>query len=237
MRFTLFFYQKRPIITRSGGRTAISPPLECGWGHGWSNSLGHRVFWLQRCRPRSAGATADDYALSKAAAPIRQRLADAVGQARDEAAMLRAMVDAVPMPVWRRGADGALADCNRAYAAALGVSREEALAGGRELFVGGAGERPCDGRRIAHPAGRERGHFVIDRSRRLLKSRNAPAPPGGAVGFARDLTEIETAEAQLFGDWNLASGIRSLAELSRRLGDTPRPTKISFLITHFPQPR
>ena len=33
---------------------------------------------------------------------------------------------------------------------------------------------------------------------------------------------------RLFGEWVLSSGARSSAELSRRLGETPRPTKISF---------
>ena len=55
-------------------------------------------------------------------------------------------------------------------------------------------------------------------------------------GWEANVAAAGELRVRLFGDWNLASGIRSLAELSRRLGDTPRPTKISFLITHFPQP-
>jgi len=33
---------------------------------------------------------------------------------------------------------------------------------------------------------------------------------------------------RLFGEWELASGARSSAELSRRLSQTPSPTRISF---------
>jgi phospholipid/cholesterol/gamma-HCH transport system permease protein len=35
-------------------------------------------------------------------------------------------------------------------------------------------------------------------------------------------------QIKLFGDWSLASGVRSLAELRVRLSGTPQPTKISF---------
>jgi PAS domain-containing protein len=52
-------------------------------------------------------------------------------KSHQEAANLREMLDAVPMPVWRRGPDFTLADCNRAYADALDTTVELALVEGR----------------------------------------------------------------------------------------------------------
>jgi PAS domain-containing protein len=41
-----------------------------------------------------------------------------VRRARQEATDLRQMLDAIPLPVWRRSVDRGLTDCNRAYASA-----------------------------------------------------------------------------------------------------------------------
>ena len=47
-------------------------------------------------------------------------------------------------------------------------------------------------------------------------------------GWEANLSTAGELRVKLFGDWILASGVRSSAELSRRLSETPRPTKISF---------
>ena len=47
-------------------------------------------------------------------------------------------------------------------------------------------------------------------------------------GWEANLSAAGELRVRLFGDWILASGVRSSAELSRRLSETPRPTKISF---------
>ena len=117
--------------------------------------------------------------------------AAAARQAHDEAAAraacLREMIDAIPMPVWRRDQGFAIAECNRAYAATLGISRGAVLAGGRELVPATVmGDPP------------EPVHVVIDGSRRLLEITEAAAPGGGMIGFAVDRTEVETAQAELW---------------------------------------
>ncbi len=112
----------------------------------------------------------------------RRRLQAVCGDAR-EAARLREMIDAVPLPVWRRGADGALVDCNRAYALALGASRAAVLAEGRELMPPGCGLRR---------------HIVIDGTRRLIEAGDVPCEAGGAIGFALDRTDAESAQAELW---------------------------------------
>ena len=47
-------------------------------------------------------------------------------------------------------------------------------------------------------------------------------------GWEANLSAAGELRVRLFGEWILASGARSSAELSRRLSETPRPTKISF---------
>jgi PAS domain-containing protein len=54
-------------------------------------------------------------------------------RADEEAMLLRELIDASPAPMWRADPDRRLIDCNRAYAFAVDVTREEALAQNREL--------------------------------------------------------------------------------------------------------
>lgn len=118
------------------------------------------------------------------ACTVFDRAATIAQKSRQEAANLREMLDAVPMPVWRRGPDLALVDCNRAYADALDTTAELALAEGRELVSG------------AQPG--ERRHVVIGGSRRLFEIGEMTCGTGGAIGFAVDRTDLETAEAELW---------------------------------------
>jgi signal transduction histidine kinase len=121
------------------------------------------------------------------------RAAEAAGAtAASEAAQLREALDAIPLPVWRRAPDLTLADCNRAYLLALEAPRETVLAERRELVPSGA-------RRAVAPGPRsERGHVVVGGSRRLVEITERPSADGGAIGFALDHTDVETAEAELW---------------------------------------
>jgi signal transduction histidine kinase len=121
--------------------------------------------------------------------------AAAAEQARRQAESWREMLDAIPVPVWRRDAANALADCNRAYAAAVGATVDGALAQRRELVP---------------PAGpRERRHVVIGGARRLFEITEKPARATGRIGFAVDCTEVETAEAEL---WRQVNGYVEVLE-------------------------
>jgi len=119
-----------------------------------------------------------------AACAVLDGAATIAQKSRQEAANLREMLDAVPVPVWRRGPDLTLVDCNRAYADALDTTAELALAEGRELASG------------ARPG--ERRHVVIGGSRRLFEIGEMACGIGGAIGFAVDRTDLETAEAELW---------------------------------------
>jgi signal transduction histidine kinase len=160
----------RGALSRSGTPFSLTVSLRSGGAFavvGRRAATGEIVLWLL-----------DDSAAERAR------------QAGDEAASLREVIDAIPMPIWRRDRDQALVDCNKAYASALDATRELVLAEGRELAPTGSSREQanaCDERRI-------RGHVVIGGSRRLLDITELPDVDGGAIGFALDRTNVEIAE-------------------------------------------
>ena len=108
-------------------------------------------------------------------------------------AQMREMIDALPMPMWRRDGDGAIVDCNQAYAASVGSTREEVLAGARELTPSGKSSSVAS----ARLAQSEQVHLVIGGQRRLLELAEVPSSAGGAIGFACDRTDVESLQAEL----------------------------------------
>ena len=116
-------------------------------------------------------------------------------QAGEEATRLREALDAVPLPMWRRDGADLLVDCNRAYTAALGTSREAALAENRALISKGDREKPIAP--VGSDAPSVEAHVVIGGQRRLLEVNEARCAGGGAVGFAFDRTDRENAQAEL----------------------------------------
>jgi signal transduction histidine kinase len=128
-----------------------------------------------------------------------RRAEEARGAAAAATAALREVLDALPLPVWRRDADLRLSDCNSAFAAALDLPRETALAQKSELAPpDGPDGTPALARLAAageaHSAQR---HVVIAGSRRLLDITEAPSRAGGTIGFALDRTDLESAESEL----------------------------------------
>jgi len=121
------------------------------------------------------------------------------GMALADAAGLRAMIDALPMPVWRRDRDLRVIGCNAAYAAALDLSHEAVLAQAAELAPENDRGRTLALARaaIAGTAESERYHVVIAGSRRLLELSEASDGSRGTIGFAIDLTGLESAEGEL----------------------------------------
>jgi len=121
-------------------------------------------------------------------------------RADDEAARLRELIDAIPVPIWRRNRDRALVDCNRAYARALDATRELVVVEGRELApIGSSREQAiaCAGMATDADWRGARRHVVIGGSRRLLDIIELPCSDGGAIGFALDRTDVEIAETEL----------------------------------------
>jgi signal transduction histidine kinase len=113
--------------------------------------------------------------------------------------VLHAMLEAIPVPVWRRDRNLTLVDCNAAYAAALDMTREAALVERRELApASGRGKALELARAAAAGTSRtERHHVVIGGSRRLIEITETPDRDGGTIGFAIDRTDLETGETEL----------------------------------------
>ena len=115
------------------------------------------------------------------------------------ASAVRAMLEAMPVPVWRRDRNLALVDCNAAYAAALDTTREIALAEGRELAPESGRGKALELARAA-TAGKtltEAHHLVIGGARHLIEVTETPDREGGTIGFAIDRTDREAAEVEL----------------------------------------
>jgi signal transduction histidine kinase len=129
---------------------------------------------------------------------LRQAEAARAAAAADAGA-LREMLDALPLPVWRRDPALRLVDCNAAFAAALDLPREAALAKSAELAPDfGAAEPPALARAAAAGAAqRDERHVVIGGSRRLLDVAETPSHAGGTIGFVLDRTDLESAESEL----------------------------------------
>ncbi len=125
------------------------------------------------------------------------------------AAALRAMFEAVPVPVWRRDRNLALVDCNSAYAAALDTTREAALATGRELAPESGRGKALELARAAAAgtSSTEAHHVVIGGARHLIEITETPDREGGTIGFAIDRTDREAAEAELQRHINAHGGV------------------------------
>ena len=117
----------------------------------------------------------------------------------EEATRLRELIDASPLPMWRRGPDRALVECNRAYAFAVDATPQMAVAQNLELAATDLRKTlsPVTGAADAADRRAEQRHIVIDGSRRLLEITEMPCRDGGTIGFALDRTEVEAAEAEL----------------------------------------
>jgi signal transduction histidine kinase len=113
-----------------------------------------------------------------------------------DADVQRALLEAVPSPVWTRDAGGRLTFVNPAFARAVGAADpKSALANGRELLDSGAREEieslrargsAYSGRAVANVAG----------TRRVFDVLETPTPRGSA-GIGRDVTELEALRSDL----------------------------------------
>src|SRR5215472_5888390 len=157
----------RELLQRDGTPFSLTVGLRSGGAftiEGRRATTGETVLWLLDSGAAALAAKADD-----------------------EAAGLRELIDAIPVPIWRRGRDRALLDCNRAYASAVDATRALAVIDSRELApVHGSPEQEIACAGIATEEGWRgvRRHVVVGGSRRLLDIVELPTTNGGAIGFA-----------------------------------------------------
>ncbi len=117
-----------------------------------------------------------------------------------ERAGFEALLDDLPLPIWRRDGEQRLVYCNRAYGRA--VDREPAAARTEAVELLGKAKAEA-GRAIAARAlasgtpQSESHHVVVEGSRRLLEIGEHPAGDGTLIGLAIDRTGAEELEAEL----------------------------------------
>ena len=119
--------------------------------------------------------------------------------------MVRTVYDALPFPIWLRGADLNLTRCNHAYAKTLDLSPEDVLRDQGELTSATA--RSGSGRALAAnalttgQAQTERRHVIIAGKRQLLEITEAPYDirdgVKGVFGFAINVTAEEDKDVEL----------------------------------------
>lgn len=176
----------------------------------------HDVVWIE-------DVTADAVALSESRT--------ACDAAEAVLADLRAAMDALPVPVWLRGADLSISWCNRAYARAVDSESAAAVAEGRELSASEAGRALAERAKSGGFAQSARVPVVIGTERRLLDVTEAPLPsPLGdgtlVVGYALDVTGIEELQAEL--NRHLAAHAEVLERLGTSIAIFGPDTRLKF---------
>ncbi|CAO3441552.1 hypothetical protein [Azospirillum argentinense] len=208
--------------TTRGGRRLLLNGRRAGEpsaGTGASRSQGgHQdVVWLEDVTERSAE---------------REGLTQGRSDAESTLAELRAAVDALPLPVWLRGAGQTLSWCNRAYARAVDSSDPAAVPeSGKELASDGAGRALAQRALHSGVAQSERVSAVIGAERRLLDVTEAPlpAPDGGGtlvVGYALDVTAVEEMRGEL--SRHLAAHGEVLERLGAAIAIFGADTRLTF---------
>jgi signal transduction histidine kinase len=153
------------------------------------------------------------------------RLRDRYGKTLGDLESLRALLEAIPDPVWVRDLAGRLAWVNGAYARAVEArDAAEAVARKTELL-----DRPA---RAAAQAARQTGepwraqvNAVVAGARRTLEVTDVPSH-AGSVGIASDLSELEAARSDLVRQ--MESHARTLDQLSTAVAIFDRSKRLVF---------
>jgi signal transduction histidine kinase len=182
---------------------AAEPGDMPGWGPGWL--LGALLLGLfiglvaagllvrrERIRAveREREAAVERTTLENARAEAAGQIASIAGQ-RDG---LQQVLDSIPVPVWRRRADLSLDFVNLTYARAVEADRPKVLLEQTELAGGRAlAERARDlglGQSESRPT-------VVGGERLLFDFNEQPLPDGRLIGYARDMTSVESTQFEL----------------------------------------
>lgn len=131
------------------------------------------------------------------------RLAAEAEELATECERLRLVLDALPLPVWRRARDLSLTYCNRRYAEAVNEDGPaSALLAEKEIAAGAVaakGQGLADRARRTGSPQSESHHVVIGGARRLLDFNEVPVGEDGRLlaGYALDFTSMESVQADL----------------------------------------
>lgn len=153
-------------------------------------------------------------------------------------ACLRAVLDALPMPVWLRDEDLSLQAVNRAYAVAVDASDADAAVNGQVELA--SDDLVREARAVAaraRAAGEPRSgsfHVVMGGQRQLVTLTEAPLAIGEArmtAGFVSDQTHVEELRAEL--DRHIAAHGEVLERLSTAIAIYTTDTRLTFFNTAF----
>ena len=178
-------------------------------GEGFSISLTTAMGRYVAAEGRAIGGSAmlrlnDVSGLKKENAELAHRLQ----RQQADAEALRALLEALPSPVWTRDTNGRLTFVNPAFARVVAAADPmAAVADGREFLDSGVREE-IERLRARGSAYSGRAVVTVAGTRRVLDIFETPAPRGSA-GICRDVTELET----------LRSDIASTVEAHRRTLD------------------
>jgi signal transduction histidine kinase len=114
----------------------------------------------------------------------------------DEVEAFRALFEAVPMPIWRRGRDGRICWVNRAYASAVGLAAEACVVDGAQELLDTAGRNAIRQARATSPVADLRLPVVVGGRRRTYDVVDVVSAAGEA-GIATDVTDLEQTQAEL----------------------------------------
>jgi signal transduction histidine kinase len=153
------------------------------------------------------------------------RLRESHTELLEELGAIRAMLNAIPHPVWTRGADARLAWANAAYVRAVEAKDTiEIVARGLELFDG-------DAREAAHTAlveagiWRRRAPAVAAGERKMYEVVDV-ASQNGSAGMASDLSELTALSGEL--ERQKSSHARTLDQLSTAVAIFDRSKRLVF---------
>ncbi len=153
------------------------------------------------------------------------RLRERHDATESELAGLRAMLEALPAPVWVRDADGKLAFVNSAYAHAV-EAKDPADAVSRGLELLDQSARAVAAHVLASAAiWRERVTAIVAGERHLLDVTQTPAA-NGAAAIAIDRNEIEAVRADL--QHQLQSNARTLDQLPTAVASFDRARRLMY---------
>ncbi|WP_241003885.1 PAS domain-containing sensor histidine kinase [Magnetospirillum aberrantis] len=155
-----------------------------------------------------------------------------------DTAFLRAMIDALPMPVWLRDEDLSLMTVNRAYAAAVDAASPEAVVAGQvELAPDNLVREARALAARARAAGESRSeqfHLVLSGERLLASVIEVPLSVGETrltAGFAQDRTRVEELQSELAH--HVAAHGEVLERLSTAIAIYSTDTRLTFFNTAF----
>ena len=155
-----------------------------------------------------------------------------------DAAYLKALLDALPMPVWLRDEDLSVLMVNRAYAAAVEADSPEAAVQGQVELA--ADDHVREARALAalaRAAGEPRSagfHMVLGGARRLARVTEMPLAVGDTrltAGFIEDQTRIEELQEQL--SHHAAAQGEVLERLATAIAIFTPDTRLAFFNTAF----